>query len=251
LHTSHAVTFDLTTPIAAGNEAELFAWGDKVLKLSKRPGDPAQAERETAILTALAPLGIAPAPHGVVEVGGRFGLVMERIDLPVLASALADPGLFPELLELMVTLHRRVHAVAAPEGVPDLKQRLAVRIEAAERLPTVRRHALLAQLDAMPGGDRLCHGDFHPFNILGLDRHARVIDWLDASRGDPAADVCRTYVLISAYDPGVAAAYVEAYGADRAAIEAWLPLVAAARLVENVPAEFDRLAELAQGARLG
>ena len=110
---------------------------------------------------------------------------------------------------------------------------------------------LLKRLTGMPDADRLCHGDFHPFNILGLDTHARVIDWLDASRGAPAADVCRTYVLISTYDPGIAAAYVDAYGAERAEIEAWLPLVAAARLVENVPDEFERLAQLAQGARLG
>jgi Ser/Thr protein kinase RdoA (MazF antagonist) len=103
----------------------------------------------------------------------------------------------------------------------------------------------------MPGGDRLCHGDFHPFNVLGLDEHARIIDWLDATRGEPAADVCRSYVLISAYDPGVAAAYVDAYGIERAQIDAWLPLVAAARLSENVPDEVERLTQLAQGGRLG
>ena len=38
---------------------------------------------------------------------------------------------------------------------------------------------------------------------------------------------------------------------ERTQIDAWLPLVAAARLVENVPDEFDRLTELAQGATLG
>jgi len=243
---------ELGVPMASGNEAELFAWdGHRVLKLSKRIGDPTQAEREAAILRALAPLGLAPALDDVVEVNGRWGIVMERIDQPVLASALADPGLFPELLDLMVTLHQRIHAISAPEAAPDLKQRLAVRIEGAERLSRTLRDDLVKRLAGMPDADRLCHGDFHPFNILGLDTHARVIDWLDASRGAPAADVCRTYVLISTYDPGIAAAYVDAYGIDRAEVDAWLPLVAAARLVENVPDEFERLAQLAQGARLG
>ena len=243
---------ELGMPIAAGNEAELFAWdGGRVLKLSRRVGDPTQAEREASILSALAPTGLVPRQDGVIEVNGRWGIVMERIDQPTLASAMADPGLFPELLDLVVTLHRRIHAVRAPEGLQHLKQRLGDRIDGAERLSRERRDKLLKRLGDMPDGDRLCHGDFHPFNILGLDQQARVIDWLDATRGDPVADVCRTYVLMSAYDPGIAAAYVDAYGIDRAEIEAWLPLVAAGRLTENVPDEFERLTQLAQGGRLG
>jgi Ser/Thr protein kinase RdoA (MazF antagonist) len=155
----------------------------------------------------------------------------------------------------MVSLHQRIHAIQAPETLPDLKQRLAVRIARAERLTSELRGDLLARLETMPDGSRLCHGDFHPFNILGLDAHARVIDWLDASRGVPAADVCRTYVLAGAYYPEFARAYVEAYlaetGLEQAAVDAWMPFVAAARLVENVPAEFDRLVQLAQGRTLG
>lgn len=247
---------DLGAPLAAGNEAELFAWGDgKVLKLSKRLGDPTQAEREAATLRALAPTGLAPTPDGVIEVAGRWGLVMERIDRPVLASALSDPDNAAQVLALMVSLHRRIHAVVAPAELPALRHRLALRIERAERLAPDLRTDLLVRLAALPDGDRLCHGDFHPFNILGLDENARVIDWLDATRGDPAADVCRTALLIATQDAGFAAAYVGAYsaasGGGHTAIDAWLPFVAAARLLENVPAEFDRLVELAQGARLG
>ena len=243
---------DMGTPIAAGNAAELFEWGGHtVLKLSRRIGDPSQAEREAATLTALAPLGLAPALGGVIEVNGRWGIVMERIDQPVLASAMADPGLVSDLLDLMVTLHRRIHAVPAPAGLPNLKQRLAGRIDRADRLSRTLRDDLLARLAAMPAGDRLCHGDFHPFNILGLDAQARIIDWLDATGGEPAADVCRTYLLATAYDPGLAQAYVDAYQIERATLEAWLPLVAAGRLAENVPAEFERLVQLAQGSRLG
>lgn len=249
------MSIELGPLLAVGNEAEVYAWDGRVLKLSKRLGDRSQAEHEAAILAVMAPLGLAPRGEGIIEVNGRWGLVMERIEQPVLASALGDPGRVPDLLALMVALHRRIHAVAAPSGLPDLKPRLAARIDRAGRLSRTLRDRLLVQLATMPERDRICHGDFHPFNILGLGAQARVIDWLDATRGDPAADVCRTYVLSSAYDAGLADAYRDAYlaasGIDRAKVDAWLPFVAAARLVENVPAEFDRLAELAQGARLG
>jgi Phosphotransferase enzyme family len=36
----------------------------------------------------------------------------------------------------------------------------------------------------MPDDDRLCHGDFHPLNVLGEASQPFVIDWPDACRGE-------------------------------------------------------------------
>jgi aminoglycoside phosphotransferase (APT) family kinase protein len=41
----------------------------------------------------------------------------------------------------------------------------------------------------MPDGDRLCHGDFRLINVSGQVLDLVVIDWPNACRGDPAADV--------------------------------------------------------------
>jgi thiamine kinase-like enzyme len=42
---------------------------------------------------------------------------------------------------------------------------------------------LLDGLAALPSiDDRLCHGDFHPFNILGQLGKATVVDWLNAAK---------------------------------------------------------------------
>ena len=64
---------------------------------------------------------------------------------------------------------------------------LQVRAEAA-----TEGQALLEAIAEMPDGDRLCHGDFHPLNILGDTADPLIIDWPDARRGEPAADVCRS-----------------------------------------------------------
>ena len=104
-------------------------------------------------------------------------------------------------------------------------------------------------LASMPEGERLCHGDFHPLNILGPPGSEILVDWLDAMRGDPAADVCRSFVLIRHVAPEVAAAYVETYagvsGEGVEKIRRWLPFVAAARLAEGVPDEEEGLMEMA------
>ena len=63
----------------------------------------------------------------------------------------------------------------------------------------------------MPEGDRLCHGDFHPINVLGEVSRPVVIDWPDACRGDPAADLCRSYLLLRLHAADIAEPYLDAY----------------------------------------
>ena len=165
-------------------------------------------------------------------------------------AATAAPELLPRYLEAMVALHRRVHEAAVP-GFGSLKGRVAARIEAAGQLGQGVRGRLLERLAALPDGDRLCHGDFHPYNVLGEPGEATIVDWPDATRGAPAADVCRSFLLIRHHSAELAQAYLDAYvgasGLAEGEVLAWLPVLAAARLVENVPEEVEELVALAEG----
>ena len=100
----------------------------------------------------------------------------------------------------------------------------------------------------MPDGERLCHGDFHPINVLGDAARPFVIDWPDACRGDPAADVCRSYLLLRHHARDLADPYLDAYcrlsAVPRPTILAWLPYIAAARLAEGIAGEADRLLQM-------
>jgi aminoglycoside phosphotransferase (APT) family kinase protein len=249
------VKTDLGPPLGAGKEAEIYAYRPGwVVKLTRWRRDHAPARREDAILRGLAPTGLAPAANGVVQIDERWGVVMERVEGSPLVERLAAPNGAQEVLEVMVALHRRMHAVAASSALAPLKDRLVRNITSAPFLDEPTRQRLLKVVPTLPDGDRLGHGDFHPFNILGTGEAARVVDWLDASAGDPAADVCRTFVLIGSVQPDLAERYVDAYcaasGIDRMAVYAWLPVVAAARLAEKVPEETPRLLALARGEKL-
>jgi len=134
---------------------------------------------------------------------------------------------------------------------PKQEPRLAAAIQRAEGLTAARRHVLLDSLAEMPEPDRLCHGDFHPGNIMGPPGQEVLIDWLDARQGDPAADVCRTYVLMRPVVPELASCYVNIYAdgsaESRERIFRRLPIVAAARLAEGVSST-DRVRPIALGA---
>jgi Ser/Thr protein kinase RdoA (MazF antagonist) len=241
----------LGSRLGGGKEAEVFAYGALVVKLYKATAPKRSAFREAAILAMVEGLGLpGPAAHGVQQIGARWGVLMSHVEGPSFAEAMTESAVnLPDWLNWMARLQLRVHSFPAIQ-FPSLKARLVANVRQAAALGEPRQGTLLDGLAAMPDGDRLCHGDFHPHNIMGRPGRAVLIDWLDASRGDPAADVCRSYVLVRPRAPEMASAYVDAYaqvsGESRDAILKWLPFVAAARLAEGVP-EADELMKMVDG----
>ena len=101
----------------------------------------------------------------------------------------------------------------------------------------------------MPAGDRLCHGDYHPYNVILSPRGPIVIDWPNCHIGDPLEDVARTMLIVEGAvisQPTLAAevdrfrdAYLERYfelqPGDPSNLTAWRPIVAAVRLTDGIP----------------
>jgi len=235
--------------LAAGNVAEIFEWGPRVVKLYRSAGAKPTVFREAGNHAAVEALGLpVPAVWGVQQTSGRWGIVFERVRGTSFAEQLrGDPAPLPHYLDILVGLQARIHAHQAHE-FRSLKVRLATNIARAKLLDEPRKQLLLGRLAEMPEGDRLCHGDFHPINVLGEASHPMLIDWPDASRGDPAADVCRSYLLLRLYAQDIAEPYLDAYcriaNVQQGKILDWLPYVAAARLAEDAPDDLDRLLEL-------
>jgi Ser/Thr protein kinase RdoA (MazF antagonist) len=239
--------------LGSGKMAEAFHYGDHVLKLYRDPQARAVAFAEAAILAIVGEHGLpTPAVHEAGHFAGRWGLVMDRVPgQPLAKLAEADPTQIPAVLEAMVQLHLAMHAREETRLSP-LKPRLAARIARVPELDERLRAKLLADLARLPDGNRLCHGDFHPFNIIGTPDAAMIVDWPDATSGPPAADVARSYLLmLHGASHALADAYLDRYLAlselTDPEIRAWLPTIAAARLTENVPQENDRLLALARG----
>jgi hypothetical protein len=184
---------------AQGREAEVFLQADgTVLKLMRNPEWEVLVRREATALDVVRASGHGgPRVHGIVTVDGRPGLVMDRLEGADLLTALgARPWLVYRTGAVMARTHVAMHGCVAPDSLPDLGEELRIRIESAPDLvPELASHAL-GVLDGLPSGDRLCHGDFHPGNVLGPWRQPVVIDWGGVTRGDPVADVARTLLLL-------------------------------------------------------
>jgi uncharacterized protein (TIGR02172 family) len=241
--------------IAHGRTAEVFAWEEgKVVKVYLPHFDPENAAHEAKIAAAVQEAGIAcPRFFGLVEVDGRPGLVYERIDGVMMGDmALKRPWRIPALGRRMAALHWQMHQPEISAALPLLRDKLNWRIDRSPLLSAPVKARLLGSLKNIPDGSSLCHGDFHPSNILCSAEKDVIIDWNDTAIGNPMADVARTTILLL----GTAAAnpnpvfklvvrwfhhhYLRAYfqsGGDPSIYRAFLPLTAAARLDENLSGE--------------
>jgi aminoglycoside phosphotransferase (APT) family kinase protein len=225
--------------------------GSHVVKLYRSAAAKPAVFREAGNHAAAEALGLpVPAVWSVQQINDRWGIVLDRVrGLSFAEQMRGDPTALPHYLDILARLQARIHAHQAHE-FGSLKVRLATRIARAKRLDEPRKQLLLGRLADMPEGDRLCHGDFHPINVLGEPSHPIVIDWPDACRGDPAADVCRSYLLLKLHAEEIAEPYLDAYcrmsNVPREKIIDWRPYVAAARLAEDAPDDLQPLLELAR-----
>ena len=257
--------------IAEGRTAEIFRLEDgRVLKLFRPGWGEGDARYEAGKAEAVHSAGLpVPAVYGVTQADGRFGIVYEEIiGQPLMESLQRRPWAVRETARLLADLHLQLHKARIP-ALPRATDRLTRALERAPELKAEQRAALLSLLGRLPGGDAVCHGDFHPGNVYLTERGPIVLDWMDATQGNPLADVARTSVLFSAAVlprdmPGRRVVelirrafhrvylrrYLAATPADPGQLGAWIAVVAGARLAERIPGEEKRLLGLvADGLR--
>lgn len=258
--------------IAEGREAEMFAWEEgTILRLLRDPEAQQWNELQVAAIELARSLGVrVPTVYGSKTVMGRPGLIMERIEGTDLLTLIGRrPWTVFRAGRISGEAHAKLHEAKAPETIPDLKGRLRAGIQSVGVLPKQLAEFTLEVLEGLPDGDRLCHGDFHPGNIMMAGATPVLIDWTGAMRGDPAADVARTRLLLRIGEPppGTSAAlrvmsrfgrsilvslYLRSYRRrrplDMTDVARWDIPVAAARLGDGIEEETPSLISMLEKA---
>jgi len=251
--------------IAEGREAEILAWGEgRVLRLFRDPAAAARADREIRALAAVrSVLAIVPAPFERIEWQGRPGIVMERVSgRDALTQIARQPWRLLELAALSGRVHAELNGIVAPAALPALRAEMGRRIGSDPAIPDDLRAAALDALASLPDGTALCHGDFQIANVLLSPSGPVVIDWGNATRGDPAGDFARSLLMtrLGSLPPGTPPlirwgrrlgtglfrqAYQRAYRKraphDPTHVHRWALVRAVERLADGIPEERARL----------
>ena len=150
-------------PIASGREADIFALDAG--RVLRRYRRVADVTGEAAVMTHVAAHGY-PVPAVYAAHGSE--MVLERLDGPTLAQAMAAG---------------RMNIAGGAALLAGLMQRL-------HSLPPLR-------------AGRVVHLDLHPENVMLTGRGPVVIDWCNATDGDPDLDLALSALILAqvAIDP--------------------------------------------------
>ena len=227
--------------------------GPLILRVLSPHYDPRRALREQAIQNAVADQGY-PAPRVPIasadpSVLGAGFLIMERLPGRTLL-AMRRPG----MAGVLVRAQRQLHALdpapvmkAIEAAAPGASAEHTVTGQLAQYEKRVARAALLGLAPALgwlranrptvEGPPVVCHGDFHPQNILVDDRRevTGVLDWPNMLIAERACDVADSRVILR-YVP------VEVAGLPRSMT--WLVRAARLALVRRFMAGHRRAASL-------
>jgi serine/threonine protein kinase len=193
------INIESLTLLARGGQADIYDYGGgKVLRYPRRAQDYDRMRYEYAVYSSLADSGIAiPKVFELLEVDGAPVIVMERISGPSMMEQIRKaPYRIKAKGRELGELHLEVAGLKADPVLWDAKRKAEYCITESRLISQPAKDALLDILRPLPGGADVCHGDFHPGNILNSGGRNYLIDWSASSRGDFTSDVAHTYLLL-------------------------------------------------------
>ncbi len=174
----------------------------------------------------------------VTMIDGKWSIVLDYIEGKTLEQLMIEnPEKRREYLELFVDLQLLVHAQKCPT-LTRLKDKMRNKISQTT-LDATTKYELHHRLEGMPKHNKVCHGDFHPSNIMiKEDGTPVIIDWAHVTQGNASADAARTYLLFSLEGKeDMAKEYLDIFckksDTARQYVQKWIPIVAASQSVKG------------------
>ncbi len=202
----------LGNPIAKGNTAEIYLYDNKIVKLFKEYLPDTESMNEAKKQKYAYSCGL-PVPNvfEVTKIQNRQAIIMEYVKGENIGDLLLNNLNEAErYIGLCVNEQKKIHAIRVnTDGMEFMRQRLERQIKSGHKLDEKQKENILNMLHSIKFETRLCHGDFHPFNLILSKKNVNIIDWVDASSGDIRADVFRTYLLYAQTSLELAEVYLK------------------------------------------
>jgi hypothetical protein len=154
-----------------GPEAAASTWSNRALAC------------EVAAFEAAHSAGLrVPRAYEQVVMDGGPGLAMERLEGTDLLSVLGQkPWLVFRSGRLTGEIQARINGARAPASLPTVREVMRDALaRLAHREPAALADCAARILGRLPDGEALCHGDFHPGQLILSNGQCATFDWAGA-----------------------------------------------------------------------
>ncbi len=182
--------------IGSGHTACVYEWDEgRVVKLfhTGYPEEAVENEYHNALVVRDMPFA-KPKAYELVRYEDKSGIIYDKLEGESLLDRVLMTGDVEECAATMAMLHNTIILNTSDE-IPNYKDFLKSNIPYAI-LSKEEHEELLHRIEDLPEGNSLCHGDFHPGNILISEGTPYVIDFMNICLGNYLYDVARTVFLI-------------------------------------------------------
>ncbi len=225
----------LNSVIAARSDKTVYRDGDRRVKVFGADYSKQDVLNEALNQARVEETGLnVPRILEVTMVNGKWAIVTEFIEGQTLSKLMAEnPERMGEYIDLLVDIQLQIHAKVCPL-LGRLKDKLNRKIMFTD-LDATSRYDLHIRLEAMPKHNKVCHGDFHPANIIIAENGTPyIIDWSHAAQGNASADAAITYINLKlSGNEQDAQMYLDTFceksGIPKENVRKWIPIAAAAQ----------------------
>ena len=220
--------------LAVRNAKTLYRDFDRCVKVFNEEYSKADILSEALNQARMEETGLrVPRVLEIVQIDGKWAIVSEYIKGKTLSQLLREvPRKREAYRKLFLELQIQTQCAGHPM-LPDLKAKLYRQID--EAMPEGRQ-ALHQRLAALPTGEKVCHFDFVPSNILiAKDGTPYILDWAHAALGCAEADAASTFLRLCLQENeeganDFLAAYCSKARVAPERVRPWVPVVAGALL---------------------
>ena len=183
--------------IGAGNTATVYEWeAGRVLKLFCEGYSKEAAEKEFYNAMVIRDLNFSkPKAYKMITYKERIGIIYDKVEGESLLDWVLKTHDVDKCAVYMADLHKTIIKNTMNQ-LSSYKDFLRFHVTKVFVTDFSKREEVFRRIDKLPDGDKICHGDFHPGNIIMSNETVSVIDFMNLCRGNYLYDVARTVFLI-------------------------------------------------------
>lgn len=184
--------------IAQGGEAEIYDIGENKVLRVLRINNGKTFETEKILFPTLQEHHInIPLTYEYILVDGRPAEVMQKITGETMLEELThQPFKIVNEIKKLARMQIDISNIEIESTLTSIQDTMNYFIEKPPLMEKKLIDFTLSLFEELPKNSQMCHGDFHPGNILIQDGKYYIIDWSGAYRSDFLSDIAHTYLLL-------------------------------------------------------